>query len=46
MKISLNWIKEIIGLPSDIFDTIADEITMKVAEVEEIIFQQEQYKHI
>ncbi|MFC1479277.1 phenylalanine--tRNA ligase subunit beta [Planctomycetota bacterium] len=46
MRISLNWIKEIISLPSDIFDTIADEMTMRVAEVEEVIFQQEQYKHI
>jgi len=45
MKISFNWIKERINLPADAVETVADEMTMKIAEVEDVIYQQEQYKH-
>lgn len=46
VKISLNWIGEIIDLPADAAETAAGEMTLKVAEVEQIISQEEQYSRI
>jgi len=46
MKISFNWLAEIIALPSAAAETIAEEMTMRIAEVESAARQQDQYEKI
>jgi len=47
MKISLNWIKQYVDLPHDLTpEDLADRLTVSTVEVEEVIFQAEEYSNM
>ncbi len=47
MKLSLNWIKKYIDLPATLtMDQLSYDLTMRTVEVEGVIHQEDQYRHM